>query len=259
MGTYEEEDGEIDHEKEDNPQPCPRKERQSGDTLSDSYGERIGNGGGKTEGHGEEAHAETGEAVPAEEVSQGHDYHYHRDHPLIDTEDRGGEHEEEDDHRHQKKATGTEAMHDAVQNEVEYSPRFKDVEGPGYEKKEQDDGVDGETVRSPEHFEGSGGPAPDRRRLTVDPFVGAGHDDLASSLDLSFIGAGGNYPGENAGAHHEDEKNNDGGEKCPSSDGQAARAFRSFLRLSCPVFCVVHLFLLRIRAFLISCDTLRQP
>ncbi|MEI3101258.1 MAG: hypothetical protein V8T45_05460 [Oscillospiraceae bacterium] len=98
---------------------------------------------GKAAACGQDAHANTGDGVPAQTYRQG--YHYgHQGYDLLKGADKGAHgHKEQNHHSHKPVAGLAEAAHHPLKH-VEHQPAaVQAVEDSAYNQQEGDDGDDG--------------------------------------------------------------------------------------------------------------------
>jgi len=211
-------DGHVDYHQKQDPQPRTGEEGQLGDRLGDTDRKGVGDGSGKPERKGQQAHSEARQRVPSQHVAEGHDEDDQRYHRFENTQNRSHDHEEELHQRHQQKSAASHPRrHDPEEctenvTPLEHGKRSSD------EDQKENDGDHRDVPRRRQNFHRGGKPAPDR--VVRCGYEGErARDDLHSSVEKdSIIATGGNDEGQNTRYDHQTKDYREGEKERPFAD-----------------------------------------
>ena len=181
-------------------------------------GEGVGDGDRETHVGRQDAHPQPDQAVPTQRVGQGHHQRHERDDFFDDAEERPQAHKEEGDYQQQEIFAPAEDPYQARQAGVQQAAALQHSEGHPHQQQEDQDNTDRQAVRPPQHFHGSGEPAPDRVVGARDGLVGGRVDHQAALLLDPLIRPGRDGARQPARQEHEQQQDEQRLDEGPRAD-----------------------------------------
>ena len=204
----------VNQHKGHRPQPQAGEHGQSSQLLGNANGEGIANTCSESAARRQQAHANAGEAVPAQIDSQSHNQGNQRHALLKGADERAQAHKEQHHHSHQAVTDSAEAICGLAQNIGHQAALVQGGEDAADDQQEQDHGDEGAAAGGAQHEDRGEQPFPEG-----DTALGKGKahigvkDPIAAGIFHTGIHAARDGQGQQIGYHHQAEDHSDGSDK----------------------------------------------